>query len=43
MKRAYELVHGSYRQEERTALELTVAGVYFLQFKKYLPTIIRNN
>lgn len=35
-------MHGGYRQDERTKLEYFIFGKLFLQFKKYLPTIIRN-
>lgn len=41
LKRVYERIHGSYRQEERLALELSVLGQWTLQFKKYLPTIFK--
>lgn len=35
MKRAYEKLNGSYRKEEKTALEATVIGDFVLQFHKY--------
>lgn len=35
LKRQYEKLQGSYRREERTALESTVMGEFFFQFKKY--------
>ena len=34
-RRAYEQLQGSYRQEEKTALEATVIGDFIFQFKKY--------
>jgi hypothetical protein len=43
MKRAYERLHGSYRSEERLIGELTVFGQWALQFKKYLPTLLKEN
>jgi len=35
MKRAYEKLNGSYRKEEKTAIESTVIGDFILQFHKY--------
>ncbi len=35
LKRVNEKLNGSYRQEEKTAIETTVIGDFFLQFKKY--------
>ncbi len=35
-------MHGGYREDERTKLEYMVMGELFLQFKKYLPTILKN-
>lgn len=35
LKRAYEKLNGSYRQEEKTAIETTVLGEFLFQFKKY--------
>lgn len=32
--------HGAYRDHERTLLESTAIGVWFLQFKKYLPSLL---
>ncbi len=43
LKRVYEKAHGSYRQEERVALELNVFGQWLLQFKRYLPMLWRTN
>lgn len=42
MKRAYEKLHGSYRQEEKVALESTIWGEFVLQFKRYFPTYMKN-
>lgn len=35
LKRGFEKLQGSYRQEEKTALEATVIGDFLFQFKKY--------
>ena len=35
LKRANEKLNGSYRREEKTAMEATVIGEYLFQFKKY--------
>lgn len=35
LKRGYEQLQGSYRQEEKAALEATVIGDFLFQFKKY--------
>jgi hypothetical protein len=35
LKRAYEKLNGSYRREEKTAIETTVLGEFLFQFKKY--------
>jgi hypothetical protein len=40
LKRVSSKIHGGYRQEERVALELTAAGQWTLQFRKYLPNIL---
>lgn len=37
----YEKMHGGYRAEERTKLDYYVFGQIFLQFKRYLPNILR--
>jgi hypothetical protein len=37
----YEKMHGGYRSEERTKLDYYVFGQIFLQFKRYLPNILR--
>jgi hypothetical protein len=42
MKRVTQRIHGSYRQEERSALELYALGSWVLQFKKYLPQLMMN-
>ena len=33
-------IHGAYRSHERSVLEGTAVGVWFLQFKKYLPALL---
>ena len=33
-------IHGAYRSDERSVLESTAIGVWFLQFKKYLPALL---
>lgn len=38
----YEVLHGGYREDERTALEYTIFGELFMQFKKYLPSLLKN-
>lgn len=43
LKRISERLQGSYRKEERIALEYTLMGQMLLQFKKYLPTLLKNN
>jgi hypothetical protein len=40
MKYVSARIHGGYRTEEKTALELNAFGQWALQFKKYLPAII---
>jgi hypothetical protein len=42
MKRVYERIQGGYRAEEKTLLETTIAGEVFLQFRKYLPALLRD-
>ena len=42
LKRVSQRIHGSYRQDERVALELYALGHWVLQFKKYFPTILFN-
>lgn len=42
MRYVYQQMHGGYRQDERTKLEYYIFGKLFMQFKKYLPTILRN-
>jgi hypothetical protein len=43
MKRVSEKLHGSYRKDERVMAELTLWGQMLMQFKKYLPGLIKNN
>lgn len=42
LKRVYTNMHGGYRREERTAMEAYILGELFLQFKKYLPAVLKN-
>lgn len=42
LKRVSARIHGGYRQEERTSLELHAMGQWALQFRKYLPNILEN-
>jgi hypothetical protein len=42
MKRVTERLHGSYRTDERIPMELNLVGQWLLQFKRYLPGIIKN-
>lgn len=41
LKRAYEKLHGSYRKEEKTAIEAYVLGEFLLQFKKFFYTYMK--
>lgn len=43
LKREYEKLHGSYRKEEKVAIESTIWGEFVLQFKRYLPTYLKNH
>ena len=42
MKYLYQRMHGGYRSDEKTYLEYSVLGEIFMQFKRYLPTLLRN-
>lgn len=42
MRRAYELLHGSYRKEEKVAMEAHVLGEFIVQFKKFFFTYMKN-
>ena len=42
LKRVSQRIHGSYRQEERSALELYALGQWLLQFKRYMPQLLNN-
>ena len=35
-------MHGGYREDERTRLEYYVVGELLMQFKRYLPALVRN-
>lgn len=43
MKKGSERLHGSYRQEEKVVMERHVLGQMAMQFKKYLPTLMKEN
>lgn len=43
LKRANERLNGSYRQEEKTAIENTIFGELVLQFKKYFYQFLKVN
>lgn len=43
MKRVSQKIHGGYRDDERTALEIGAMGRWLLMFKKYLPSILEKN
>lgn len=34
-------MHGGYREDERARLEYFVVGQLFMQFKRYLPNILK--
>jgi hypothetical protein len=38
----YERMHGGYRAEERTLIEYFIVGQVFMQFRRYMPNILRN-
>ena len=42
MKRIYERIHGAYRKEERTSIEVYSMGEAIMQYKKYMPSILNN-
>lgn len=42
LKRAYEKLHGSYRREERSALDATLIGHFLMQFKRYFYSYMKN-
>ena len=42
MKYVYQTVHGGYRRDEHTMMEYYVVGSAFTQFRRYLPSILRN-
>lgn len=42
LKFVYHRMHGGYRPDERIRLEYYVFGELFMQFKKFLPTILKN-
>lgn len=42
MKYGYEQIHGGYKHDERIAAEYYLFGELMFQFKKYLPSILKN-
>lgn len=42
MKYVYQRLHGGYRSDEKTKMEYYVLGEMFMQFKRYLPNILRS-
>lgn len=42
LKYVYHKMHGGYRPDERVRLEYYVFGEVFMQFKRFLPTILKN-
>lgn len=42
MKYVYQRMHGGYRSDEKTYLEYYVLGELLMQFKRYLPTLLKN-
>jgi hypothetical protein len=43
LKRVSERLQGAYRKEEKIAMEYSLMGQAFLQFKRFLPTMLKNN
>jgi len=42
LKRVYQRLQGGYRTDEKTAMETFLVGELFLQFKKYVPSLMMN-
>ena len=42
LKRVTARIHGGYREDERTSLELYALGRWMLQFRKYMPEMLLN-
>lgn len=42
IKFLYEKMHGGYRQDERARAEYYIFGELMFQFKRYMPSILRN-
>lgn len=42
LKRIYENMHGSYRDDEKAAIEATVLGQFLVQFRKYFFRYMKN-
>ncbi len=43
MRRFNQRVNGSYREDEKAAIEMWAVGRWIMKFKKYLPAIMSNN
>ncbi len=41
LKRVYERLQGNYRSEEKSLFEMSALGSFFMQFKRFLPSLIR--
>ena len=41
LKRVYERLQGNYRSEEKSLLEMSALGSFFMQFRRFLPSLIR--
>jgi len=42
LKYVYQRMHGGYREDERITLEYYLLGELFIQYRKFLPTILKN-
>lgn len=42
MKAVHQRIQGSYREDERNRLQYWVLGDLFMQYKQYLPSILKN-
>lgn len=42
IRRIYQRIHGGYRKSEATPLDYLVLGSVFIQFRKYVPSILMN-
>lgn len=41
LKREFEKLHGSYREDERVGMEASLLGQLFIQLKRYWPSILK--